>query len=120
MIASKTMTTRLARILAQARAGTDALFGLVRPEALYERPVPERHRLIFYVGHLEAFDWNLISPAAALPPFQPEFDQLFAFGIDPKPGQPPQDKRSDWPETSEVRHYALRIRQTIDQVSTRI
>ncbi len=38
--------------------------GLVRPEAFYERPVPERHRIIFYVGHLEAFDWNLISQAA--------------------------------------------------------
>ena len=59
---------------------------LVRPEAFYERPVPERHRIIFYFGHLEAFDWNLISQAAAVPSFQPEFDHLFAFGIDPKPG----------------------------------
>ena len=97
MIAKTTTTTHLAQMLTQARAGTDALFGLVRPEALYERPVPERHRIIFYFGHLEAFDWNLISQAAAVPSFQPEFDQLFAFGIDPKPGQLPQDKRSDWP-----------------------
>ena len=43
-------------------------------------------------GHLEAFDWNLISQAAAVPSFHPEFDQLFAFGIDPKPGQLPQDE----------------------------
>lgn len=120
MIAKTTTTTHLAQMLAQARAGTDALFGLVRPDALYERPVPERHRLIFYLGHLEAFDWNLISPAAAVPSFQPEFDQLFAFGIDPKPGHLPQDKRSDWPETSEVQQYTVRVRQTIDDVSNQI
>jgi iron(II)-dependent oxidoreductase len=64
MIAKTTTTTHLAQMLAQARAATDALFGLVRPEAFYERPVPERHRIIFYFGHLEAYDWNLISQAA--------------------------------------------------------
>jgi len=114
------MIPPLAGIVAQARAGTDALFSLIRPAALYERPVPGRHRLIFYVGHLEAFDWNLISHAAAVPPFQPQLDQLFAFGIDPKPGHFPQDKRSDWPETSDVRHYIQRIRQIIDRISTQI
>ena len=120
MIATTSATTPLGRMLAQARAGTDALFRLVRSEALYERPVPERHRIIFYVGHLEAFDWNLLGQAAALPPFQPAYDQLFAFGIDPEPGQLPQDKRSDWPETSDVRRYVRRVRQTIDQISTHI
>ena len=64
MIAKSTTTTHLAQMPAQARVGTDALFGLVRPEAFYERPVPERHRIIFYLGHLEAYDWNLISQAA--------------------------------------------------------
>ena len=46
--------------LHQARAETDRLFDHVRPEFLYERPIPERHRIVFYVGHLEAFDWNLL------------------------------------------------------------
>ena len=53
--------TQLSRALSQAREQTDALFGLVRPDALYERPIPERHRIIFYLGHVEAFDWNLIA-----------------------------------------------------------
>jgi len=39
-----------------ARESSDALFALVRPSALYDRPIPERHRIIFYIGHLEAFD----------------------------------------------------------------
>jgi iron(II)-dependent oxidoreductase len=90
MIAKTTSTTHIAQRLSHARATTDVLFGLVRPGAFYDRPVPERHRTIFYFGHLEAFDWNLVSQAAAVPSFHPEFDQLFAFGIDPEPGQLPQ------------------------------
>ena len=116
MIAKTTTTTYLTQAFAQGRAGTDALFGLVRPEAFYDRPVPERHRLIFYLGHLEAFDWNLISQAAAVPSFHQEFDQLFAFGIDPKPGHPPQDEPSAWPKIEEVEQYNVRVRRAIDDL----
>jgi len=63
MITKTPAATHLAHALAQARATTDALFDLVRPEAFHIRPVPERHRTIFYFGHLEAFDWNLVSQA---------------------------------------------------------
>ena len=47
--------------LADARQRSDELFALVQPDSLYERPIAERHRIIFYVGHIEAFDWNLSS-----------------------------------------------------------
>jgi iron(II)-dependent oxidoreductase len=112
-------TTQVAQHLTDARVTSDALFALVRHDAFYERPVPERHRIIFYFGHLEAFDWNLISPAAAVPSFHAAFDQLFAFGIDPKPGQLSQDERSDWPEISEVQAYNLQVRRIIDGVADR-
>ena len=45
----------LSRLL-EARAETDELFRIVRSEAMYDRPIAERHRIVFYVGHLEAFD----------------------------------------------------------------
>ena len=51
-------------MLAGARTQTDKLFDLVREDALYDRPIPERHRIAFYLGHLEAFDWNLLRPHA--------------------------------------------------------
>jgi len=103
--------------LAEARAHTDALFSMVRADALYERPVPERHRIIFYLGHLEAFDWNQIClRASARCSFHPEFDRLFASGIDPEPGQLPNDKPSDWPAVEEVRQYNLRVRRIVDDM----
>jgi formylglycine-generating enzyme required for sulfatase activity len=104
--------------LAAARAETDALFDLVRPEALYERPIPERHRMVFYLGHLEAFDWNLIGRYALdLPSVHPSFDRLFAFGIDPPPCQLPADQPADWPAAGEVRNYNRRVREAIDAVA---
>jgi iron(II)-dependent oxidoreductase len=63
---------------------TDKLFDLVRSDALYDRPIPGRHRIIFYRGHLKAFDWNLLQTrVTSLKTFDAELDRLFAFSIDP-------------------------------------
>src|SRR3954447_8376260 len=98
------------QMLAHARAITDDLFRLIRPDSIYERPVPERHRLIFYLGHLEAFDWNLIGQwAMSAPRFDAEFDRLFAFGIDPDESGLPKDLPADWPARREVDGYKARV-----------
>src|ERR1700746_1508493 len=95
--------TDLARALSTARERTDRLFDLVRPDSLYERPIPERHRIVFYIGHLEAFDWNLLRPHMPnVEAFDKRLDRLFAFGIDPVDGGLPQDRPEDWPELDEV------------------
>src|SRR5579862_1682602 len=96
--------------LAAARARTDELFGVVREDALYDRPIPERHRIIFYVGHLEAFDWNLLrGPLGELEPFDPAFDKLFSFGIDPVDGGLPSDQPEDWPTRAQIAAYNRRL-----------
>ncbi len=108
--------TPLAAHWNSARAQTDALFDVLNPTALYVRPVAERHRLIFYLGHVEAFDWNLIGRGALdRPSFHPSFDKLFAFGIDPEPGQAPSDRPADWPSEDEVCNYGSRVRQELDK-----
>ncbi|MGB7025973.1 MAG: hypothetical protein WBD72_01660, partial [Candidatus Acidiferrum sp.] len=91
-----------ARLL-DARAQTDDLFRIVRDEAIYDRPIPERHRIIFYLGHVEAFDWNLLALRAfGLHSVERTFDDLFAFGIDPVGGGLPNDEPKDWPAREEV------------------
>src|SRR5690348_8756825 len=101
---------------AEARSVTDKLFEIPLPEALYDRPIPERHRIVFYVGHIEAFDWNLLgSYAYGLKAFHPEFDNLFAFGIDPVDGGLPSDQPSDWPSLAQVRDYVSQVRQAMDE-----
>src|SRR6266480_1350125 len=101
--------------LIQARATTDELFQILRDGAFYERPIAERHRVIFYLGHVEAFDWNLLGQRAfGLRRFHSSFDQLFAFGIDPVGGGLPTDQPGDWPTIPEVQKYVSRVRQTLD------
>ena len=103
--------------LAESRSVTDDVFRMVRADALYDRPIPERHRIVFYIGHLEAFDWNLIAgQALGLGAADKEFDRLFAFGIDPVDGGLPEDKPSDWPRLSEISAYNLRVREKIDNI----
>jgi len=101
--------------LAAARRETDALFALVRPHAMLERPIPERHRILFYRGHLEAFDANLLlRDSLGRDPFNEELGRLFAFGIDPLDGGLPRDEPGGWPDIAEVAAYAARIRADLD------
>jgi ergothioneine biosynthesis protein EgtB len=106
----------LLRGISDARQKSDSLFEIVRPEALYDRPIPERHRIIFYIGHLEAFDWNLLHENVfGMRSFHPDFDRLFAFGIDPVGGGLPTDQPADWPPLERLREYVLRIRESLDE-----
>ncbi|HEY2460876.1 MAG TPA: SUMF1/EgtB/PvdO family nonheme iron enzyme [Candidatus Acidoferrum sp.] len=116
-IASAVRTSRDLRArIKDARLRTDQLFQVVRDEAMYDRPIDERHRIIFYVGHLEAFDWNLLAERAfGLASFNPNFDKLFAFGIDPVGGGLPADQPSDWPKREEVARYCQRLRDELDK-----
>ena len=106
---------QLRALLLEARANSDRLFDIVREDSLYERPIPERNRIVFYIGHLEAFDWNLFrTHLFSLESRTPEFDKLFAFGIDPVDGGLPTDQPSDWPSLPEVRNYVRCLRNLID------
>jgi ergothioneine biosynthesis protein EgtB len=109
--ASSGLLTRLA----EARSEADKLFEIPLGGALYDRPIPERHRIVFYMGHLEAFDWNLLGNYGyGLKRFHPGFDKLFAFGIDPVDGGLPSDQPSDWPRLEEVHLYNSRVREELD------
>jgi ergothioneine biosynthesis protein EgtB len=104
--------------LARARQATDELFGLLDPEALLARPIPARHRLIFYLGHLEAFDWNQLAPVLSLAPAKPlsaGFAKLFAAGIDPLDGGLPDEPAAFWPPAHRVRAYGMAVRAVLDE-----
>ncbi len=106
---------QLAVRLQRSRKQTDDLFRIVREEAMYDRPIAERHRIIFYLGHVEAFDWNLLGERAfGLKSFNKSFDHLFAFGIDPVDGGLPSDQPSEWPSRAEIDGYNSRLRAQLD------
>src|SRR6185437_3919393 len=115
MVTAVALNTRavLLSSLADARAETDTLFRIVKADAMYDRPIPERHRIVFYIGHLEAFDWNLLGGTGGP---RKEFDRLFAFGIDPVGGNLPSDVPSDWPSLAAVYDYRDSTRRAVDRL----
>ncbi len=101
--------------LHSARRQSDELFAVIRPEFLYERPIDQRHRIVFYIGHLEAFDYiQICRRGLGLAPSRPEFDRLFEAGIDPDSHNLPADQPSDWPDLREVSQYVEQTRATVD------
>ena len=113
-VAPSSRISHLFQRLREARRNSQELFQIVRPGALYDRPIPERHRIVFYLGHLEAFDWNLLRGPLELAAFEPELDKLFAFGIDPVEKGLPADQPKDWPAIQQIRTYNGRIRERLD------
>ena len=102
-----------------ARRLSDRLFAQIRPEAWLDRPIPERNRMLFYLGHLEAFDWNQIGRECGGRSVDDGLDRLFAFGIDPPPGELPSDTAADWPALDRVRDYVASVRRGLDELLDR-
>jgi len=119
-MATATKLTRWNALIEQlnrARRISDELFGILHPHALYQRPIAERHRIVFYIGHLEAFDWNLFlgERPLRLKPFDSAYDRLFAFGIDPLDGGLPNDQPDDWPALEKIYEYRQEVRSRLDE-----
>jgi len=52
--------------------------------------------------------------------FDPDFDRLFAFGIDPVREVCPPTSRQDWPSVEKVLRYNARLRETLDKALSSI
>src|SRR4051812_33745867 len=107
--------TDLLKEIRKARVASDQLFQVLTPEALYDRPIAERHRVIFYVGHLDGFDSiQICREGLGLKSKDPELDSLFQAGIDPDSSNLPTDTPADWPTLSQVSDYVRRRREHVD------
>ena len=47
---------------------SEALFSWVSPRGFFARPIGARHPVVFYRGHLEAFDFNVLGARVLLQP----------------------------------------------------
>ena len=111
----ESVSSSLKQELHIARAESDRLFGILTEDALYERPIAQRHRVLFYIGHLEGFDSiQICREGLGLASPDSKFDSLFQAGIDPDAGNLPTDQPSDWPTLRQVRDYVDRCRQHVD------
>ncbi|MBV9300761.1 MAG: SUMF1/EgtB/PvdO family nonheme iron enzyme [Acidobacteriaceae bacterium] len=109
-------TSKLIDDLRSARRESDRLFSILKPETLYERPIAERHRVIFYIGHLDAFDSiQICGETLGIKSLDPQLDDLFQAGIDPDSVHLPADTPEDWPNLQQVEAYVERCRRSVDE-----
>ncbi len=102
--------------LQAARRESDRLFEMLTAEAMYERPIAQRHRVLFYLGHLDGFDAiQICREGLGMKLLEPQLDNLFQAGIDPDSSHLPTDTPADWPSLPQVRSYINRCRALVDE-----
>ena len=101
------------------RSRTGDLFALITEDAYYDRPIRLRNPIVFYEGHLPAFAVNtLVKLTHRRPGIDPEFEMLFARGIDPESEEAAKTPTDVWPSREEVQAYGRAadtlIQETLD------
>ena len=90
---------------------------LATDQAFYLRPEPLRHPLVFYLGHTAAFYINKLIIAKIIDQrINPEFESMFAIGVDEMSWDDLDDSHYDWPRVAEVKAYRDKVREAVDRV----
>ncbi|MBK7767134.1 MAG: 5-histidylcysteine sulfoxide synthase [Sulfuritalea sp.] len=86
-------------------------------EAYFVKPIALRHPLIFYLGHTATFFINKLLLAGLIEKrINPEFESMFAVGVDEMSWDDLSEARYDWPRVEEVKAYRQAVRATVEQL----
>src|SRR5579871_1250444 len=97
------------RYLANRRRSNE-IFGFAPADAYTERPIPLRHPIVFYEGHLPVFSYlTLLRRALGAKPLDEAAEKLFERGIDPASLSEAEAKaQASWPARAEVQALGAR------------
>jgi 5-histidylcysteine sulfoxide synthase/putative 4-mercaptohistidine N1-methyltranferase len=86
-------------------------------EVFYHRGDPLRHVLIFYLGHTAVFFINKLLLAKIIDTrINPEFESMFAIGVDEMSWDDLNEKHYNWPSVDAVRDYRNKAKQIVTNV----
>ena len=96
----------------------ESLFKIIRhDQSYYERAEPLRHPLIFYFGHTATFFINKLLLARLIEArINPDFESMFAIGVDEMSWDDLNDAHYDWPTVNSVRAYRDQVRARVNQL----
>ena len=108
---------RLVEWFRRNRERSASIFALVNEDAFHERPIPLRHPLAFYEGHLPAFNFlTLNERGLGEPPLDSRLERLFERGIDPSSADAARSHdRSDWPARETVHRFGARCDSEVER-----
>lgn len=96
----------------------ERLFDLLKDDSVfYRQSESTRHPMIFYFGHTATFFINkLILAGVIIERINPEFESIFAIGVDEMHWDDMRDSHHGWPQISEVRDYRNQVRALVDKL----
>jgi len=90
---------------------------IIDNDTFYQRADPLRHPLIFYIGHTAAFFINKLILAKVISErVNPEFESMFAVGVDEMSWDDLNEANYNWPSLSEVMIYRNQVRKLVDNL----
>jgi 5-histidylcysteine sulfoxide synthase len=90
---------------------------LATDDAFYLRAEPLRHPLIFYLGHTGVFYINKLITAKIIDQrINPEFESMFAVGVDEMSWDDLDEAHYDWPAVDAVKSYRDEVRALVDDI----
>lgn len=110
-----------ARLLAyfdKTTALFERLFDCLADDAAFLiQPEPLRHPHIFYFGHTATFYINKLNVAGLIDfRLNPEFEAMFAIGVDEMSWDDLNPAHYDWPPVEAVREYRARMKDVVRRV----
>ncbi|MDD3049993.1 MAG: 5-histidylcysteine sulfoxide synthase [Candidatus Cloacimonetes bacterium] len=96
----------------------EMLYKTLRADStFYLRADPLRHPLVFYLGHTATFYINKLILAKALTTrINPQFESMFAIGVDEMSWDDLNEAHYNWPTIEEVRQYRNKVREVVDNL----
>lgn len=93
----------------------ESLFDLLKDDTVYYRKSePTRHPMIFYFGHTAVFFINkLVLDKVVETRIDPEFESLFAIGVDEMAWDDMNEARYRWPAVAEVWRYRAKVKEVV-------
>jgi len=98
----------------------ESIFEVLKDDSVfYRKSEPTRHPMIFYFGHTATFFINkLINMQIIDKRINPNFESIFAVGVDEMHWDDVNSKNYSWPKVDEVRTYRQEVRKLIDNLIT--
>ena len=99
------------------RERSHRLFAMLTPDSYYERPIALRNPVVFYEGHLPAFNFNtVVKRALGWPGINERLEKLFARGIDPEDEAAANTRQSSlWPSRQETLEFGAKADEQVSE-----
>lgn len=90
---------------------------LVSDKVFYKKSEHTRHPMIFYFGHTATFYINkLMAMKIIQERINPEFESIFAVGVDEMAWDDMSGANYQWPKVDKVREYRQKVRKLVDDL----